>query len=267
MPEGYARQPAGKLEADPDSPGIFRDSKLQAYIRANGQTWPVRYDADNGTWRVYQPDNPTKYQYPVRLDAHGNWQVHGDTGIPGGRPRIPAETRQKAEALFRDGWTQANIARRLDISQPAAWKIKRDANLPDIPSPPLQSIAFRTEVVTRVNAGTPPEQIARDMHVQPETVEVIVEQYRRDGQVKLDTVEHGPLPAETRQKAEALLRDGWTAAAVARRLDIGFSTTYRIKQNMGNLPDIGTPLHSPQIRKDLIARLQAGTPPAQIAQD
>ncbi|MFM0674647.1 helix-turn-helix domain-containing protein, partial [Paraburkholderia sediminicola] len=88
-------------------------------------------------------------------------------------------------------------------------------NLPDIPSPPLQSIAFRMEVVARVNAGTPPEQIAGDMHVQPETVEVIVEQYRRDGQVKLDTVEYGPIPAETRQKAEVLLRDGWTAAAVA----------------------------------------------------
>ena len=145
-------------------------------------------------------------------------------------------------------------------------QIKRDANLPDIPSPPLQSIAFRKEVITRVNAGTPPEQIARDMHVQPETVEVIVEQYRRDGQVNLDSGGHGPIPAETRQKAEALLRDGWTPTNIARRLGISESTARKIKQNM-NLADIGTPLHSPQIRKDVVARLQAGTPPAQIAQD
>ncbi|MFM0558148.1 helix-turn-helix domain containing protein, partial [Paraburkholderia sediminicola] len=260
LPEGYARQPAGRLEADPDSPGIFRDSKFQAYIRANGQTWPVRYDTDNGTWRVYQPDNPTKYQYPVRLDAHGNWQVHGDTGIPGGAPpRIPAETRQKAEALSRDGWTPTNIARRLGISERTVRRIKRDANLPDILGLPLQSIAFRKEVIARVNAGTPPEQIAGDMHVQPETVEVIVEQYRRDGQVKLDS--GGPLPAETRQKAEALSRDGWTVTAVARRLDISQPTAWRIRQNM-NLPDIlGLPLRSLQIRKNVIARLQAGTPP------
>ncbi|MFM0228550.1 hypothetical protein PQR32_42045, partial [Paraburkholderia dipogonis] len=265
MPEGYARQPAGNLEADPDSPGIFRDSKLQAYIRANGQTWPVRYDTDNGTWRVYQPDNPTKYQYPVRLDAHGNWQVHGDTGIPGGTPPIPAETRQKAEALFRDGWTSKNIARRLDISQPAAWKIKRDANLPDIPSPPLQSIAFRTEVIARVNAGTPPEQIARDMHVQPETVEVIVEQYRRDGYVQLDT--GGPLPVETRQKAEALSRDGWTTAAIARKLGISEFAVRTIKRD-ANLPDIlSLPLQSIAFRTEVITRVNAGTPPEQIARD
>jgi hypothetical protein len=103
------------------------------------------------------------------------------------------------------------------------------------------------------------------MHVQPETVEVIVEQYRRDGQVKRDS--GLPLPAETRQKAGALLRDGWTQTNVARRLGISQFAALRIRQRM-NLPDIPSPpLRSPQIRKDVIARLQAGTPPAQIAQD
>ncbi|MFM0176765.1 hypothetical protein PQR33_46630, partial [Paraburkholderia sediminicola] len=85
------------------------------------------------------------------------------------------------------------------------------------------------------------------------------------GQVKLDS--GGPLPAETRQKAEALSRDGWTLANIARRLGISESAAGKIKQNMGNFADIGTPLRSPQIRKDVVARLQAGTPPAQIAQD
>ncbi|MFM0674576.1 COG3415 family protein, partial [Paraburkholderia sediminicola] len=156
--------------------------------------------------------------------------------------------------------------RRLGISQTTALRIRRDANLADILGLPLQSIAFRKEVIARVKAGTPPEQIAGDMHVQPETVEVIVEQYRRDGHVKLDTGGQGPMPPETRQKAEALLRDGWTMKAVAERLDISQFTAWKIQRD-ANLPDTGAPLHSPQIRMDVVARLQAGTPPAQIAQD
>ena len=51
---------------------------------------------------------------------------------------------------------RAAIARKLGISEFAVRTIKRDANLPDILSLPLQSIAFRTEVITRVNAGTRP---------------------------------------------------------------------------------------------------------------
>ncbi|MFM0161328.1 hypothetical protein [Paraburkholderia sediminicola] len=96
VPAQYASKPAGNLQADPHSPGVFRDDKGQAFIRSGDQTWPVRYDRDNGTWRVYNPDNPTKYQYPVRADENGNWQVHNDVGLKGGggdakRPGIGAE--------------------------------------------------------------------------------------------------------------------------------------------------------------------------------
>ncbi|MFM0674572.1 COG3415 family protein, partial [Paraburkholderia sediminicola] len=229
--------------------------RKEVIARVNAGTPPEQIARDMHV----QPETVEVIVEQYRRDG----QVNLDTG---GHGPMPAETRQKAEALLRDGWTSRNIARRLGISEFTARRIKQDANLPDIPSPPLQSIAFRKEVVTRVNAGTPPEQIARDMHVQPETVEVIVEQYRRDGQVNLDSGGHGPIPAETRQKAEALLRDGWAPTAVARRLDMALTTARNIKRRM-NLADIGTPLHSPQIRKDVIARLQAGTPPARIAQD
>lgn len=84
VPAQYASKPKGNLQADPHRPGVFRDDRGQAFIRSGDQAWPVRYDRDNETWRVYNPDNPTKYQYPVRADENGNWQVHNDVGLKGG---------------------------------------------------------------------------------------------------------------------------------------------------------------------------------------
>jgi hypothetical protein len=86
VPVQYAGKPKGNLEADPNSAGVFRDENGQSYIQAGEQNWPVRYDKDNGTWRVYQPDDAAKLQYPVGLDEQGNWQVHDDVGLKGGNP-------------------------------------------------------------------------------------------------------------------------------------------------------------------------------------
>ncbi|MEZ0602480.1 hypothetical protein ACAX43_10085 [Paraburkholderia sp. IW21] len=90
VPAQYAGKPKGNLEAEPSSPGVFRDEKGQPYIQAREQNWPVRYDKDNGTWRVYQPDDSAKLQYPVGLDEQGNWQVHDDVGLKGGNPGATA---------------------------------------------------------------------------------------------------------------------------------------------------------------------------------
>jgi hypothetical protein len=86
VPTQYAGKPKGNLGADPNSPGVLRDEKGQSYIQAGEQNWPVRYDKDNGSWRVYQPGDPAKLQYPVELDEQGNWQVHHDVGLKGGSP-------------------------------------------------------------------------------------------------------------------------------------------------------------------------------------
>ena len=84
VPEQYARKPSGDLHADPDTKGVSRDDKGQSYIDVSGKTYPVRYDKDNGTLRVYNPDDPAKVQYPVKQDEHGDWQVHNDVGLKGG---------------------------------------------------------------------------------------------------------------------------------------------------------------------------------------
>lgn len=83
VPPAYARSPNGKLQPDPQAVGVYRDEKGQSYAIVKDQTFPVTFDKDNQTWRIARPDNPSGYQYPVRLE-NGNWQVHGDVGLPGG---------------------------------------------------------------------------------------------------------------------------------------------------------------------------------------
>jgi hypothetical protein len=83
VPPAYARPPNGKLQPDPQAVGVYRDEKGQPYVMVKDQTFPVSFDKDNQTWRIARPDNPSGYRYPVRL-KNGNWQVHGDVGLPGG---------------------------------------------------------------------------------------------------------------------------------------------------------------------------------------
>ncbi len=127
VPAAYARKPKGGLHADPNSAGVFRDEKGQAYIKSGDQTWPVNFDKDNGTWRVYSPDNPTKYQYPVRADESGNWQVHDEVGLKGGKPpSLPEEIKQRAVQLLQQGMTQGEIGRILGISRSSVAIIARE---------------------------------------------------------------------------------------------------------------------------------------------
>ncbi|WGS49093.1 hypothetical protein LFL96_15150 [Paraburkholderia sp. D15] len=84
MLTGYAVTPGGPLRDDPSTRGVFRGDDGQAYLRQGDQTYPARYDKDNGTWRIHTPDNPAKYAYPVKQDESGNWRAHGDVGLPGG---------------------------------------------------------------------------------------------------------------------------------------------------------------------------------------
>lgn len=84
VPAHYAIEPDGQLRADAIHRRVYRDDCGAAYIRQGTQAYPVRYDKDNGTWRVHRPDSPTKYAYPVKPDDSGSWHAHGEVGVPGG---------------------------------------------------------------------------------------------------------------------------------------------------------------------------------------
>ncbi|PHV12860.1 hypothetical protein CSQ89_03450 [Chitinimonas sp. BJB300] len=84
--------------------GIF-ESENNRYIKSGDKYYPVRYDADNGTWRVFYPDNPTKPAIPVRYQD-GIWQIHSDVGLKGGGGLLRGRVLQPAvsglEGLFND---------------------------------------------------------------------------------------------------------------------------------------------------------------------
>lgn len=101
VPASYASKPSGHLQADLGNQGVVRDDKGQALIRQGGQTYPVRYDKDNGTWRVYSPENPTKYQYAVKQDERGDWHTHGQVGLPGGWLGDAGQAKHQAIANVR----------------------------------------------------------------------------------------------------------------------------------------------------------------------
>ncbi|WGS49094.1 hypothetical protein LFL96_15155 [Paraburkholderia sp. D15] len=79
------------MRADQATRGVYRGDNGQAFIKQGDQTYPVRYDKDNGTWRVHSPENPTKYAYPVRQDESGNWHTHSEVGLKGGGGQKPAK--------------------------------------------------------------------------------------------------------------------------------------------------------------------------------
>ncbi|MFL9915124.1 hypothetical protein PQR75_06940 [Paraburkholderia fungorum] len=85
LPDSYAVQPAAdSLKAATGSKNVLIDNNGRHYISSGGKTYPARFDVDNNTWRVYQPDNAYRPQYPVRLNAQGDWEVHHDVGLKGG---------------------------------------------------------------------------------------------------------------------------------------------------------------------------------------
>jgi hypothetical protein len=85
LPDSYAVKPEpDSLKAAMGWKNVLIDEAGQHYINSGGKTYPARFDLDNNTWRVYQPDNAYRPQYPVRLNAQGDWKVHNNVGLKGG---------------------------------------------------------------------------------------------------------------------------------------------------------------------------------------
>ncbi|EIF32291.1 hypothetical protein BCh11DRAFT_00010 [Burkholderia sp. Ch1-1] len=331
MPKGYALNRAPASYGPSATPGVYADAANgQKFIIADGQAFAVRYDKENATYRIYDPANPSRPTYPVRRDPEtGRWEIHNNVGLQGGVGRLPAETRQKAEALLRDGWTIVNTADRLGIGEFSVRAIRKSLNLAVFPSPPLASNSLRQTVMARLNAGASRVEIARDMHIQPETVDLIGGYWRgpmahralpiREDQRAAGAQQpaassglRGPaspqpgtstgghthpsarhpyvdepqprpidpvaarglrradatkLSEKTGQKAKALIRDGWANSAVGRELRMSVNTVAKIKQTMDPADFLSPALKSLTLPGEVIARLDAGIPGAQIAQE
>lgn len=88
IPESYeVARPKGHLEQRISGESV--DARGDRYIEKAGRWYRVRYDADNGTLRVYSPTDASRPAYPVRLGADGQFEVHGEVGLKGGMVRAP----------------------------------------------------------------------------------------------------------------------------------------------------------------------------------
>jgi hypothetical protein len=94
LPDAYIGSPQGDLQSDSQHAGLFRDRSGQSYIAIGNHYYAVHNDAANETWRAIQLQDPAKPGIPIERGRTGNWRVHADVGLPGGRP-IP--TREQIQ--------------------------------------------------------------------------------------------------------------------------------------------------------------------------
>ncbi len=237
VPAPYARKPDGNLQADLHSPGVLRDDKGQAFIRSGDQSWPVRYDRDNGTWRVYDPHNPTKYQYPVTADGNGRWQGHNDVGLKGGAPRLPPEKKQQAIEMLRQGnKTQATIARELGISQKTVSRIAEDAGaMTEASRRRGEMEAIRPQAIAMLRQGNKTQAtIARELGISILTVSRIA---ANEGVEAAPTRRRAEVEAKTPQAIEMLRQGNKTQATIASELGISPKTVSRISEDAGAMTE------------------------------
>ncbi|MDE1181296.1 hypothetical protein [Paraburkholderia sp.] len=84
IPSSYAVHRPPDLSQVAGQRNLYRDPAGAQYIHDGSNWFAARYDADNGTLRIWQPDNAYKPQYPVRPTADGGFEIHNNVGLKGG---------------------------------------------------------------------------------------------------------------------------------------------------------------------------------------
>lgn len=84
LPASYISRPSGTQHPDPVNPAIKVDERGRRHISDGTNSYAIRYDRDNRTERVYQPQDPTRPGIPVRQSEHGDYVRHDEVGLKGG---------------------------------------------------------------------------------------------------------------------------------------------------------------------------------------
>ncbi|MDR5838040.1 hypothetical protein [Caballeronia sp. LZ034LL] len=127
LPTSYQYEAPITQSTPGSAPGVMVDQQGQNFITMDGQPFAVKYDKDNGTWRVYDRNNPWRPSFPVRVNEEGVWEPHSDTGLAGGAPPLPAEKRQAILDDLRQHpySSQRQIALRNNVSKSVVGKIAK----------------------------------------------------------------------------------------------------------------------------------------------
>ncbi|WP_144114092.1 helix-turn-helix domain-containing protein [Paraburkholderia sp. BCC1886] len=181
-PYADANVSRGTLRPGP-TPGILVDERDGRYIDLAGKLYHVRFDKDNGTWRVFMKDNPLKPQYPVTFDATTRqWSPHDDVGLAGGAPKMKPEVRQEIIRLLKEGeLPRTKIAEKMGVSPATVLKIAKsegiglaaDASLRSLPLTP----ATRATIIKQIQDGELSyREIGRRLDISQVTVSKIAKQ-------------------------------------------------------------------------------------------
>jgi hypothetical protein len=115
-PTRYALAEPPATYTTSNRPGVFIDSGTGRYFIKDGRcAFPVFFDKDGDTYRIFDPDNPTRPSYPVRHNSEtGHWEPNDDVKLKGGMDGRFEETKRQAADLMRQSH---DLKRRIDDLQ------------------------------------------------------------------------------------------------------------------------------------------------------
>lgn len=268
----------GSLEAYADSdvdladlhsgarPGILEDARGDRYVAIDGKAYHVRFDDHGDTWRVFMKGAALKPQYPVRLnEITHRWEINPDVGLAGGGPKISDQTRKEIIRLIKEGkLSRAQIAATLGISTNPIAKIMKEEKIVLTAPDSLRTLkitpATEREIVRLLEDGVLRHgEIAKRLGVSASTVS------------KIAIRNNFALPGKTlqpaiRREVENLLREGkLTNAQIAEKTKISSRTVTRIKKDMHPLQFVCRRKIPPEVRQEVIQRINDGLTYSQIA--
>lgn len=124
VPGSYAIEPTAPFQPEANHPGVFIDASGQRFVTVGSKHYAIRYEKDDGAWRIYDSRNPSRPSYPVRFSAQRNWELRVDIGLKGGAPKIdPAKEKNIVERLKEGNLSFAEIARRQGVDERTVGKI------------------------------------------------------------------------------------------------------------------------------------------------
>ena len=84
IPQNYVQAQPNAIWNSERAPGLMEDKQGNMYAVDGKNVYAVKQDADNATWRVYNPRDTSRPAYPIRPNEDGGWQLHGNVGLKGG---------------------------------------------------------------------------------------------------------------------------------------------------------------------------------------
>ncbi|MEM5372567.1 ArsR family transcriptional regulator [Paraburkholderia azotifigens] len=257
----------GKLQPGSQA-GVLQDSKGDRFIELGGKAYHVRYDSDNGTWRVFDKSAPWKPQYPVRLNAATRaWEVHSDVGLAGGAPEISESLEQQIVALLEGGeMSQRKIAATTGATRYVVELIARKHGIDPRPAVGI-SETTRQQAIELLNEGKlSRSEIAERLHISRVTVGKLAKHTKI---VPLRKENQGrKLTKETTTAVIAKVRAGETNDKIAKDLGISPTSVSRIRVSIQMRSGPAAAISSRRLssmRPEIIKQLQGGASLREVA--